>query len=43
MIYSLLASCKVNEVEPVQWGTHVLEELPKIKVNNIKDLLPQKA
>ena len=42
MIYSLLASCKANGVEPMQWLTHVLEELPKRRVNNIEDLLPHK-
>lgn len=42
MIYSLLASCKVNRIEPMRWLTHVLEELPKRSVNNIEDLLPQK-
>lgn len=43
MIYSLLASCKVNGVEPMGWLTHVLEELPKRRVNDIEDLLPHKA
>ena len=43
MIYSLLASCKVNGIEPMRWLTHVLEELPKRSVNNIEDLLPSKS
>jgi hypothetical protein len=43
MIYSLLASCKVNNVEPMGWLTHVLEELPKRRVNDIEDLLPRKS
>lgn len=42
MIYSLLASCKINSVDPLQWLTRVLEELPNRSVNNIEDLLPQK-
>lgn len=42
MIYSLLASCKVNGVDPTKWLTHVLEELPNRTVNNIEDLLPKK-
>lgn len=42
MIYSLLATCKVNGVEPMAWLTHVMEELPNRHVNNIEDLLPQK-
>jgi transposase len=43
MIYSLLASCKVNGIDPMQWLTRVLEELPNRTVNNIEDLLPQKT
>jgi transposase len=42
MIYSLLASCKISGVEPMQWLNYVLEELPNRSVNNIEDLLPQK-
>jgi transposase len=42
MIYSLLASCKANEIDPMKWLTHVLEELPNRTVNDIEDLLPQK-
>lgn len=42
MIYSLLATCKVNGVEPMAWLTHALQELPNRHVNNIEDLLPQK-
>lgn len=42
MIYSLLASCKISGVEPMQWLNYVLEELPKRRVNDIEDLLPQK-
>jgi transposase len=43
MIYSLLASCKANEIDPMKWLTQVLQELPNRTVNNIEDLLPQKA
>lgn len=42
MIYSLLATCKVNGIEPMGWLTHVLEELPNRRVNNIEDLMPYK-
>ena len=42
MIYSLLASCKANAVNPAKWLTRVLEELPNRTVNNIDDLLPTK-
>jgi hypothetical protein len=43
MIYSLLASCKANGIDPMKWLTLVLEELPNRTVNGIEDLLPQKA
>lgn len=43
MIYSLLASCKVNGIEPMAWLSHALEELPKRRINDIEDLLPHKA
>jgi len=43
MIYSLLATCKTNEIDPMKWLTHVLEELPNRTVDNIDDLLPQKG
>ena len=42
MIYSLLASCKTNGIDPMKWLTHVLEELPNRNVNDIHDLLPHK-
>lgn len=43
MIYSLLATCKANGVDPHSWITKVLEQIPNRTVNNIEDLLPQKS
>jgi transposase len=43
MIYSLLASCKTNEIDPMKWLRHVLEELPNRTVNHIDNLLPLKG
>lgn len=43
MIYSLLASCRVNGIDPMKWLTHALEELPNRKVTEIDDLLPQSS
>lgn len=43
MIYSLLATCKANGVEPNTWLTKVLEEIPNRTVNNLEDLLPKKS
>jgi hypothetical protein len=42
MIYSLLATCKANGIDPLKWITQVLEEIPNRKVNNLEDLLPRK-
>ena len=42
MIYSLLATCKANGIDPHSWITKVLEEIPNRTVNNIQDLLPLK-
>lgn len=42
MIYSLLATCKVNDINPAQWLTHVLQQLPNRTVNNIEGLMPIK-
>jgi len=43
MIYSLLATCKANGIDPHTWLTKVLEEIPKRTVNNLEDLLPLKS
>jgi transposase len=40
MVYSLLASCKANGINPAEWLTNVLKELPSRTVNNLEDLLP---
>lgn len=43
MIYSLLASCRSNGLDPMKWLTQTLEELPNRNVNDIADLLPHKS
>lgn len=43
MIYSLLASCKANGINPMKWLTQVLEQLPNRSVNDIEDLLPNNS
>jgi transposase len=40
MIYTLLACCKINGVNPMAWLTRIFEELPNRTINNIQDLLP---
>lgn len=41
MIYSLLGTCKAKGVDPLKWLTHVFEQIPHRKVNDLEDLLPQ--
>jgi hypothetical protein len=41
IIYSLLGTCKLNNINPQEWLLDVLNKLPTRKVNNIEDLLPQ--
>jgi transposase len=40
IIYSILATCRLNDVNPFDYLCHVLEELPKRSANDIEDLLP---
>jgi len=40
MMYSFFASCKVNQVEPLNWLTHVLENILDHKANKLAELLP---
>lgn len=41
MFYSLLATCKKNQVNPFEWLKKVLEVIPDHKVNQLDQLLPQ--
>jgi len=40
MIYSLLATCKKNEIEPSEWLTEVLTRVQDHPINRINELLP---
>lgn len=40
IIYSLLACCKLNNVEPFQWLTNTLSILPDHPANQLHTLLP---
>jgi len=42
IIYSFLATCKINNVEPFHWLKHTLEVIPDYPVNQLDQLLPQK-
>lgn len=41
MFYSFFATCKINNVEPLQWLTDVLNRIPEHKANKLSELLPQ--
>ena len=40
MMYSFFGSCKLHEVEPRQWLTNVLSEIPDTKLSQLASLLP---
>lgn len=40
MLYSLLGTCKMNNINPFNWLKEVLTKLPSHPINKIKDLLP---
>ena len=42
MMYSFLASCKANDVNPYQWLKSTLEKLPNQSIQNLENLLPGK-
>lgn len=40
MLYSLLGTCKMHQIEPYQWLKSVLDTIADHPINRIKDLLP---
>lgn len=41
MIYSFLAICRIQQVNPYQWLKYVLENIMSTKYANIRILYPQ--
>ena len=41
MLYSLFATCKLHNVNPIEWLTYIFENINDHKINAIEDLLPQ--
>ncbi len=41
MLYSLFATCKLHNINPVDWLTYVFENINDHKINAIEELLPQ--
>jgi transposase len=42
MIYSFFGSCKMNDINPLEWLTDVLQKIPDWNIQNIEQLLPNK-
>lgn len=40
MLYSFMGTCKLRNVEPLQWLTTTLAKLPEHKANRLNELLP---
>jgi hypothetical protein len=40
IIYSLLATCKIRNVEPYAWLKNTLEIIPDYPANKVENLLP---
>ena len=41
MLYSLFATCKLHNVNPIEWLTYIFENINDHKINAIYKLLPQ--
>lgn len=41
MLYSLFATCKLHNIEPMTWLTEVLSVIKDHPINKVKELLPQ--
>ena len=42
IMYSFFGTCKLNEVEPLQWLTQTLKKIPDTKLTDLHKLLPTK-
>ena len=41
MMYSFFATCKVNNINPLDWLTDILNRIPEHKANKLAELLPK--
>lgn len=42
MIYSFLGTCRLNQINPLEWMAYTLENIKEYKVNQLEKLLPIK-
>jgi transposase len=40
VIYSLVATCKLNDIEPFEWLKNALETIPDYQTNQLHKLIP---
>jgi transposase len=40
MLYSLMGTCKLHDINPFSWLKNVLERIPVHPINRIQELLP---
>ncbi|EZE11320.1 malate transporter [Escherichia coli] len=40
MLYSLIGTCHLNNVEPEKWLRYVIEHIQDWPANRVRDLLP---
>jgi hypothetical protein len=40
MLYSMMGTCKLHDVNPFDWFKQVLEIIPSHPINKIQELLP---
>lgn len=43
VLYSLIGTCRLNNVEPGKWLRYVIEHIPDWPANRVRDLLPWKV
>jgi len=41
MMYSFFGTCKINNINPLEWLTHALKVIPDSKLSKLEELLPQ--
>ncbi|TRX59432.1 IS66 family transposase [Fulvivirga sp. M361] len=40
MMYSFFGTCKLNDINPLEWLTQTLRKIPEYKINQLHELLP---
>ncbi len=43
VLYSLIGTCRLNNVEPEKWLRYVIEHIQDWSANRVRDLLPWKV